>query len=263
MSRSEKQKAQLKELHKTIWNVCCSFWGKMEAEDYKDYILGLLFYRYLSERINKLTKELLKEDGISYEEAWKDDEYRQGLSEELLEVTGFIIEPQNLFQYMYDMINVKKAGFDIEYLQKAVNALIESTLGQESQEVFDGIFEDMDLNSSKLGKSVSDRSKLMEKAITSIASINFEFEDSEIDVLGDTYEYLIGQFAATAGKKSGSFYTPSAVGDLMAQICTLDRPNVLNACDMCGGSGSLLLNLREYSDVRNLYYKELTTPTYN
>lgn len=263
MTLTEKQKVQLKDLHSKLWNICCDFWGKMEPEDYKDYVLGLLFYRYLSERTEKVIANLFEEDDITYEEAWKDEEIRASLTEDLLEMIGFVIEPKYLFSKMYKMINVEKEGFDIEYLQKAINAIMESTMGQESQEAFDGIFEDMDLNSSKLGKSVLDRSKLIAKAVTSIGSIDFVFDDAEIDILGDTYEYLIGQFASTAGKKSGSFYTPAAVGDLMARICTYDRPNILNALDMCGGSGSLLLALKRHSDVRNLYYQELTTAIYN
>lgn len=257
------ERRQLKELHSKIWDVCCSFWGKMAADDYKDYVLGLLFYRYLSERTEEVVESLLSEDNMTYEEAWENEDYRKALQKDLLDITGFVIEPKYLFSKMYEMINIKKSGFDIEYLQKAVNSLMDSTLGQESQEAFDGIFEDMDLNSSKLGRNVASRSKLIKKALTSIGQIDFEYGDSKIDVLGDAYEYLISQFAASAGRKSGSFYTPAMVGELMARITTIDKSDVLNAFDGCGGSGSLLLTLKKHSDVRNLFYQELTTSTYN
>lgn len=265
MSKTIKQKEQLKELHKNIWNVCCSFWGKMTTDDFKDYVLGFLFYRYLSERIESEAADLLKEDGISYEEAWEDDEIREALKEELISITGFLIEPKYLFSKMYNMINVEKSGFDIQYLQQAVSALEESTLGQESEEAFYKLFEDMDLNSTKLGKTVPERTLLVSKALTSIGKIDFKYSDAEIDVLGDAYEYLIGQFAASAGKKSGSFYTPSIVGELMAKITTHGRKKVLNVYDGCGGSASLLLALKKQPNVEitNYYYQELTTTTYN
>lgn len=263
MTTTVKQQQQLKELHKNIWNICCDFWGKMTADDYKDYVLGLLFYRYLSEKVETLATNLLKEDNISYEDAWKDEEYQEAIREEILATLGFVIEPQYLFNSMYNLINVDKKGFDIEYLSNAVNALMDSTRGKESQEAFDGIFEDMDLSSTKLGKSVSDRSNLIAKAITNIGSIDFEHGDSVIDVMGDAYEYLIGQFAADGGKKSGSFYTPAQVDKLLAKIVTSDKKEILNAYDGCGGSGALLLAVGKEANVRNYYYQELTTTTYN
>lgn len=263
MSKTEIQKQQLNELHKNIWNICCEFWGKMEPDDYKDYVLSLLFYRYLSEKVENVVASLLKEDGITYEEAWADSDYKEALTEDLLEITGYIIQPQYLFSTMYNMINVKKEGFDIEYLSNAINSLVDSTRGQSSWETFDGIFEAFDLKSSKLGQSVEAKTELIKKAMTGIGSINFTLDDSKIDVIGDAYEYLISQFAATAGKKSGSFYTPQAVGDLMGMITTYGRTDILNAMDPCGGSGSLLLTLKNYANVRNLYYQELTTTTYN
>ena len=263
MTTTVKQQQQLKELHKNIWNICCDFWGKMTADDYKDYVLGLLFYRYLSEKVETLSTNLLKEDNISYKDAWQDEEYKDAIREEILATLGFIIEPQYLFNTLYNMINVDKRGFDIEYFSNAINTLMESTRDQESQEAFDGIFEDMDLSSTKLGKSVSDRSSLIAKAITNIGRINFGHNDSEIDIMGDAYEYLIGQFAADGGKKSGSFYTPAQVDKLLAKIVTSDKKEILNAYDGCGGSGALLLSVGEEANVRNYYYQELTTTTYN
>lgn len=264
MADIRKQREQRDKLHSSIWEVACSFWGKMEADDYKDYVLGLLFYRYLSEKVEKTVESYLHDDELdSYEEAWKIDAYREAFKEDMIENLGYVIEPKYLFSHMVDMIVNQKVDFQIEYLQKAINALMESTIGQESQEAFDGIFDDMDLSSSKLGRSIKDRSKLIAKAIVSINKIDFGHEDAEIDILGDAYEYLIGEFAAGAGKKSGAFYTPSQAGVLMAKLTTVGKDRIQNAYDGCGGSGSLLLHVGDEAKVANYYYQELTTNTYN
>lgn len=264
MTKTELQKQQLAKLHSTIWDIACSFWGKMEPDDYKDYVLGLLFYRFLSEKVEKTVGTFLAHDEVgTYEEAWEIEEYREGLIDDLISTVGYVIEPKYLFSNIIDMINVKKEGFDVEYLQKAINSLMESTIGQESQEAFDGIFDDFDLTSTKLGKSIKDRNKLLSKAIISINKIDFDHDDAQIDVLGDAYEYLIGQFAATAGKKSGSFYTPAQAGTILAKLTTMGRERAHNVFDACGGSGSLLLSVGKEIDVANYYYQELTTNTYN
>lgn len=185
MTKTKKQREQLNKLHKQIWEIACSFWGKMEANDYKDYVLGLLFYRFLSEKVEKTVDKFLKYDEIKeYREAWKISEYKEGLKDDLINTLGYVIEPKYLFKHMVKLINEKNKSFDIEYLQNAVNSVMESTMGQDSQEAFDGIFEDMDLDSTKLGKSVKDRSKLLSKAILSINKIDFDHDNAEIDVLG-------------------------------------------------------------------------------
>ncbi|MBF1103892.1 MAG: type I restriction-modification system subunit M N-terminal domain-containing protein, partial [Solobacterium sp.] len=173
----------------------------------KNYILGMIFYYYLSDRTEKYMANLLKDDNISYNDAWKDEEYKEAVIEESLRDLGFVIEPQFLFCNLVTM--VENRAFDIEFLQKAINSLMESTIGNESQQDFEGLFSDMQLDSTKLGHTVKDRSVVMSKIIASLDEINFSVEDTKIDVLGNAYEYLIGQFAATAGKKAGEFYTPS------------------------------------------------------
>ncbi|NMA85555.1 MAG: type I restriction-modification system subunit M [Epulopiscium sp.] len=264
MTKTEIQRKQLDKLHSTIWDIACSFWGKMEPDDYKDYVLGLLFYRFLSEKVEKTVEQFLAYDEIKeYEKAWEIPEYREGLEADLITTLGYVIEPQYLFSSMVDMITVKKEGFEVEFLQKGINSLMESTMGQESQESFEGIFDDMDLTSTKLGKSIKDRNKLLAKAIVSINEIDFEHEEAHIDVLGDAYEYLIGQFAATAGKKSGAFYTPAQAGILLAKLTTVGRTKASNVFDACGGSGSLLLHVGDEVDVANYYYQELTANTFN
>ena len=129
MTKTEKQKLQRSKLHSTIWEIACSFWGKMEADDYKDYVLGLLFYRFLSQKIESTVESFLAYDEIkSYEEAWAIPEYQEGLTADLTRTLGYVIEPKYLFSYMIDMITKQKVNFEVEYLQKAINSLMESTI---------------------------------------------------------------------------------------------------------------------------------------
>lgn len=197
----------------------------------------------------------------AYEEAWADEEYKTAVIEEALRDLGYVIEPQYLFRKMVRM--VENRSFDIEFLQSAINALMESTIGNDSQEDFDGLFSDMQLDSSKLGHTVKDRSAVMAKIIASLDEINFGVDDTKIDVLGNAYEYLIGQFAATAGKKAGEFYTPSGPAELLCRLACLGLTDVKDAADPTCGSGSLLLRLKNYANVRNYYGQELTSTTYN
>ena len=140
---------------------------------------------------------------------------------------------------------------------------MESTIGNESQEDFEGLFSDMQLDSTRLGHTVKDRSAVMAKIIAALDEINFNVEDTKIDILGNAYEYLIGQFAATAGKKAGEFYTPSGPAELLCRLACLGLTDVKDAADPTCGSGSLLLRLKNYANVRNYYGQELTSTTYN
>ena len=253
--------AHQKELCNKLWAMANALRGNMEAYEFKNYILGMIFYYYLSDKTEKYMVNLLKDDGISYEEAWADPEYKEAVVEEALRDLGYVIEPQFLFRKMVKM--VENRSFDIEFLQKAINSLMESTIGNDSQDDFDGLFSDMQLDSTKLGHTVKDRSAVMSKIISSLDEINFGVEDTKIDVLGNAYEYLIGQFAATAGKKAGAFYTPSGPAELLCRIACLGLTDVKDAADPTCGSGSLLLRLKNYANVRNYYGQELTSTTYN
>ena len=233
----------------------------MEAYEFKNYILGMIFYYYLSDRTEKYMANLLKDDGIDYETAWAEADYQQAVVEEALRDLGYVIEPQYLFRKMVSM--VENRSFDIEFLQKAINALMESTIGNDSQEDFEGLFSDMQLDSTKLGHTVKDRSSVMAKIIAALDEINFDVENTKIYVLGNAYEYLIGQFAATAGKKAGEFYTPSGPAELLCRLACLGLTDVKDAADPTCGSGSLLLRLKNYANVRNYYGQELTSTTYN
>ena len=250
-----------KELCQKLWAMANALRGNMEAYEFKNYILGMIFYYYLSDRTEKYMAKLLKDDNISYEDAWKNDEYREAVKEESLRDLGFVIEPQFLFSNMIKM--VENRSFDIEFLQKGINALMESTIGNESQSDFEGLFSDMQLDSTKLGHTVKDRSAVMSKIIASLDEINFSVEDTKIDILGNAYEYLIGQFAATAGKKAGEFYTPSGPAELLCRLACLGLTDVKAAADPTCGSGSLLLRLKKYANVRLYFGQELTSTTYN
>lgn len=250
-----------KELCNKLWAMANALRGNMEAYEFKNYILGMIFYYYLSDRTEKYMANLLKDDNISYNDAWKDEEYKEAVIEESLRDLGFVIEPQFLFRNLVTMVENRE--FDIEFLQKAINSLMESTIGNESQQDFEGLFSDMQLDSTKLGHTVKDRSAVMSKIIASLDEINFSVEDTKIDVLGNAYEYLIGQFAATAGKKAGEFYTPSGPAELLCRLACLGLTDVKAAADPTCGSGSLLLRLKNYANVRSYYGQELTSTTYN
>lgn len=218
-----------KELCQKLWAMANALRGNMEAYEFKNYILGMIFYYYLSDRTEKYMEKLLKDDGIDYETAWEDEEYKDAVVEESLRDLGFVIEPQYLFRNLVKM--VENRSFDIEFLQKAINSLMESTIGNESQQDFEGLFSDMQLDSTKLGHTVRDRSTVMSKIIASLDEINFGVEDTKIDVLGNAYEYLIGQFAATAGKKAGEFYTPAGPAELLCRLACLGLTDVRAAAD--------------------------------
>ena len=173
MTVSEIQKQQQADLHARLWSIANTLRGTMEAYDFKNYILGLIFYRYLSENVEQRVAKLLEEDEISYEEAWQDEEYREALSEELISDIGYFIEPKYLFSSLLRLI--EERTFDIEALQGAINNITESTIGHESQQDFDHLFDDMDLTSSKLGRDVKSRSALIAKVMADIADIPFSY----------------------------------------------------------------------------------------
>lgn len=250
-----------KELETKLWAMANNLRGTMEAYEFKNYILGMIFYYYLSKREEDYMVNLLKDDDISFKEAWEDEEYKEAVIEEALRDLGYLIEPQYLFRNMVKM--VENNNFDIEFLQAAINSIMESTMGADSQEDFENLFDDMQLDSTKLGRTVKDRSAVMGRIIATLADIGIDMEDTKIDVLGNAYEYLIGQFAATAGKKAGEFYTPAGPAELLCRLACDGLTDVKEACDPTCGSGSLLLRLQNYANVRMFYGQELTAQTYN
>ncbi|MDM8151043.1 type I restriction-modification system subunit M [Priestia megaterium] len=264
MTTSEKQRQQQAELHKKLWAMANDLRGQMDAYEFKDYILGLIFYRYLSEKVEYRAGELLKEDNITFAHAWENEEYKEDLADYLVNELGYVIEPQYLFSNLVSEIEKgAKGNFDVELLQNGVKAIESSTQGTESQEDFRNLFDDMDLTSSKLGRTVEARSKLIAKVIVSISEIPFLQDDVEIDVLGDAYEYMISQFAANAGKKAGEFYTPQQVSKILAKIVTAGKTEIRSVYDGTCGSGSLLLRVGKEAKVYKYYGQEKVSTTYN
>lgn len=264
MTRNQKQRIQQDELHKKLWDMANTLRGQMNANEFKDYILGIIFYRYLSEKIEQRVENLLEKDEITYQEAWNNPYYKEELEKAVIDQRGYLIKPEYLFSSMIKEIKKGDSGrFDIEMLIKAINELTESTLGHDSQEEFEHLFDDMDLSSSRLGRDVPARSKVMAKILVSVNEIPFLLDDMEIDMLGDAYEYLIGQFAASAGKKAGEFYTPQQVSTVLAKIVTADKKELRTVYDPTCGSGSLLLRLSKEARIGKYYGQELNSTTYN
>ncbi|MBU7556064.1 type I restriction-modification system subunit M [Weissella paramesenteroides] len=255
------QATQQAELQRKLWAIANDLRGNMDASEFRNYILGLIFYRFLSDGVSAYAKELLVNDDITFAEAYADEEMRDDLVDDITEAMGFFVAPEFLFETL--VADAQAGRFDVEKLQTAVNAVQSSTIGEESEEDFRGLFDDLDLNSTRLGNTVAERSALMQKVLLNLADLDMGHDEVQIDVLGDAYEYLIGQFAANAGKKAGEFYTPQQVSKLLAQIVTKGHDTLQNVYDPTMGSGSLLLRIGDYATVGNYYGQELNRTTYN
>lgn len=256
--------AQSQELANQLWSIANDLRGNMDSSKFKNYILGVIFYRYLSERTESYMNELLKKDGISYREALEDPDYAEVVKEWSIDHLGYIIEPQYLYASMIE--HILEGKFSIEEFEKAVNSLTASTIGQDSEAAFDKLFDDMNLQDKDLGREVSDRTRLMSTVMLKVNDISFNIENAKIDVLGTAYMVLISLFASDAGKKGGEFFTPTCASDLLAKLATVGLDKVKNVCDPCAGSGSLLLDVRtQLTDhyVSHFYAQELNGSTYN
>lgn len=257
--------AQSQELAKQLWAIANDLRGNMDASKFKNYILGTIFYRYLSERTERYMDELLKDEGgITYREALKDEDYAPVVKEWSIEHLGYIIEPKYLYDSLID--EIRNGEFSIEHFERAINELTGSTIGQESEAAFDKLFDDMNLQDKDLGKEVSDRTSLISKVMMRIYDINFHLDDAKFDVLGTAYMILIGLFASDAGKKGGEFFTPTCASTLLARLVTVGLEEVTSVCDPCAGSGSLLLEVKNHlttHKVGHFYANELNGSTYN
>jgi type I restriction enzyme M protein len=266
-------------LEAQLWNIANTLRGKMNADEFRDYILGFIFYKYLSEKMNIFANEILKQDNIKFKDITPKTadgkEFIEAIKEEALEKLGYFLRPEELFTEVakrgkgdneddVDKFDESKTNFILEDLQKILTNIQLSTMGTDSEEDFDNLFEDMDLNSSKLGKTPEARNAIIAKVLTHLDKIDFKLEHTELDVLGDAYEYLIGQFASGAGKKAGEFYTPQEVSKILAKIVTTGKSKLKSVYDPTCGSGSLLLRVaREVEDVSNFYGQEMNRTTYN
>ena len=262
---SEEQK---KILEQQLWNIANTLRGKMNADEFRDYILGFIFYKYLAEKMEIFANSILKEDKIQFREIKEDtvegSAYIDAIREEALETLGYFLKPSELFSEIAKRGNSDTNTFILEDLQKILTNIQLSTMGTQSEEDFDNLFEDMDLNSTKLGKTADARNEIIVKVLLHLDEIDFKLNDTELDVLGDAYEYLIGQFASGAGKKAGEFYTPQEVSKILAKIVTTGKNRLKSVYDPTCGSGSLLLRVaREVKDVSNFYGQEMNRTTYN
>jgi type I restriction enzyme M protein len=189
------------------------------------------------------------------------------IKDEALGNLGYFLKPSELFCEIAKRGNSDeehKSNFIIEDLQKILTNIQQSTMGTASEEDFDNLFEDMDLNSTKLGKTPEARNEVIAKVLAHLDKIDFKLQNTELDVLGDAYEYLIGQFASGAGKKAGEFYTPQEVSMILAKIVTTGKKKLKSVYDPTCGSGSLLLRVaKEVKEVANFYGQELNRTTYN
>ena len=255
------QATQQAELQRRLWSIANDLRGNMDASEFRNYILGLIFYRFLSDGVSAYVKELLANDDITFTEAYADEDMRDDLVNDVTEAMGFFVAPEFLFETL--VADAQAGRFDVEKLQTAVNAVQSSTIGEESEEDFRGLFDDLDLNSTRLGNTVAERSALMQKVLLNLADLDMGHDEVQIDVLGDAYEYLISKFAANAGKKAGEFYTPQQVSKLLAQIVTKGYEALPSVYDPTMGSGSLLLRIGDYTTVGNYYGQELNRTTYN
>jgi type I restriction enzyme M protein len=256
-------------LEQQLWKIADTLRGKMDADDFRDYILGFIFYKYLSERIHAYANDILKPDKIQYEDIDETSkagkEYLIAIREEALDALGYFLKPSELFAAIANRTGAGgKSPFILDDLNKIFRNIEQSTLGTASEDDFSNLFEELDLTSSKLGKSENDKNDLVVRIMQRLDEVDFELDNSQMDVLGDAYEYLIGKFASGAGKKAGEFYTPQQVSIILARLVTVGKTKLKSVYDPTCGSGSLLLRVaKEVKEVAAIYGQESNPTTYN
>lgn len=258
---------QKKQLQTQLWNIANELRGKMGADEFRDYILGFIFYKYLSEKLTIYANTILETDHIKYdldldESNDNDKKFIDAVKVAAVDELGYFLKPKELFHYVASY--GAKNGNLIEQLEKTLNSIEQSTMGHDSEDDFDKLFSELDLNATKLGKTVQARNELIAKVLVHLDKIDFQLENSKIDVLGDAYEYLISQFASGAGKKAGEFYTPQEISTVLAKIVTAGKKQIKNVYDPTCGSGSLLLRVaRQVENVGMYFGQEMNNTTYN
>jgi type I restriction enzyme M protein len=263
---SEEQK---KLLEKQLWAVADTLRSSMNADEYKNYILGFIFYKYLSEKQAAYADKLLKADKVMFadlDELKKSDhQYIEAVKTHSLEKLGFFLSPNQLFSELVKKGKGERGDdkFILQDLISVLNSIEQTSAGTDSEDDFKGLFADVDLVSVRLGATEKIKNERVVEILTHLSKIDFKLEDTKSDVLGDAYEYLISQFAAGAGKKAGEFYTPSQVSRLMARIVTDGKKKLRSIYDPTCGSGSLLLRIGDYAEVAHYYGQEYNTTTYN
>ena len=251
-------------LRTQLWTVANTLRGNMSAGDFMYYTLGFIFYKYLSEKIEKSADDILKDDGVSFKQAWagNDDELKEALKEECIQDLGYFVEPEFLYSTIISMIEHKENI--LPALERSLKKIEDSTIGQDSEDDFGGLFSDIDLASPKLGKTADDKNRLISDVLVNLQGIDFGLNEAEdIDILGDAYEYMIGQFAAGAGKKAGEFYTPQEVSEILSEIVITGKNRLKSVYDPTCGSGSLLLRTARGGNADAIFGQEKNPTTFN
>ena len=255
------------ELFKTIWGLANDLRGRVDGWDFKNYVLGTLFYRYLSENITMQINIAEDDPDFNYA-AWTDAEVddADGFRDSVISEMGFFLYPSELF------CNVAKTAADNENLNEQLSRVFanveDSTKGRPSEAAFKGLFADYDVNSNRLGSNVKDRNALLAKLLQGVARMDFgAYCDNSVDILGDAYEYLMGMYAANAGRSGGEYFTPQEVSTLLTRICVLGKTRVNKVYDPTCGSGSLLLKSAKILGKDNVdigyFGQECNLTTYN
>lgn len=262
-----KKEQERAELHRMIWSIANDLRGSVDGWDFKQYVLGMMFYRYISENLTNYINKVQHEAGMTdFDYTKLSDEESLTAKEYLISTKGFFIKPSELFS------NVKlKADSDDNLnvtLDKIFKNIENSAIGTDSEPDFKGLFDDIDVNSNKLGGTVAERNKRLVKLINGVANMKLgNYKDNTIDAFGDAYEFLMGMYASNAGKSGGEYFTPQEVSELLTKIALGDKKTVNKVYDPACGSGSLLLQSAKIlgkDNVRSGFFgQEINITTYN
>ena len=252
---------QRAELHKTIWKIANDLRGSVDGWDFKSYVLNMLFYRFVSENLTAYLNA--EEDGLDY--AKLSDEYTEPARRSIVEEKGFFIPPSQLFE------NVQSKAHNDPNLNETIEQVFRniesSAVGTESESDLKGLFDDFQVNSTKLGATVAERNKKLAQLLDAVAALPLgSFEHNNIDLFGDAYEFLMQMYASNAGKSGGEFFTPQEVSELLARIAASGKKSVRQVYDPACGSGSLLLKFAKVlgkENVGGFYGQEINITTYN
>lgn len=263
-TRKEQERA---ELHRTIWGIANDLRGSVDGWDFKNYVLVMLFYRYISENLTNYINEDEREAGDpNFDYSQLSDKTAEISRDDMVNTKGFFILPSQLF------CNVLKNAETDENLNETLEGVFRSiessSQGSESEDDFKGLFDDFDVNSNKLGGTVAKRNERLAKLMNGIASMQLgNLKENTIDAFGDAYEYLMGMYASNAGKSGGEFFTPSEVSELLTRLATVGKKEVNKVYDPACGSGSLLLKAAKVlgkDKVRQGFFgQEINITTYN
>ena len=261
------KEAQRAELHKTIWRIANDLRGSVDGWDLKSYVLGMFFSRFISENLTAYINELERSAGeASFDYARMSDADAEFGRQETVAEKGFYILPSELFA------NVRKRAASDENLNETLERVFKhiegSAIGAPSEDDLKGLFDDLDVNSAKLGNTVARRNEKLVKLLDAIGDLNLgDFADNTIDAFGDAYEYLMTMYASSAGKSGGEFFTPQEVSELLARMTVVGKTSVNKVYDPACGSGSLLLKFAKVlgrENVRQGFFgQEINLTTYN